>query len=77
MYLCPKLLVIDFSISCRHTGELVPVRVLETLPIDVLRRNASLPSEVPLLQSSELDRAYSVVLTSHVQDLNYYARIIL
>ncbi|WRX19073.1 hypothetical protein QQP08_011560 [Theobroma cacao] len=28
-----------------HTGELVPVRVLETLPIDILRRNASLPNE--------------------------------
>ncbi|XP_017973688.1 PREDICTED: carbon catabolite repressor protein 4 homolog 5 isoform X2 [Theobroma cacao] len=28
-----------------HTGELVPVRVLETLPINILRRNASLPNE--------------------------------
>ncbi|GMI99530.1 catabolite repressor 4e [Hibiscus trionum] len=28
-----------------YTGELVPVRVLDTLPIDVLRRNASLPSK--------------------------------
>ncbi|XP_021292159.1 carbon catabolite repressor protein 4 homolog 5 isoform X2 [Herrania umbratica] len=28
-----------------HTGELFPVRVLETLPIDTLRRNASLPNE--------------------------------
>ena len=57
MYLFQRLLVIEFSFSYRHTGELVPVRVLETLPIDVLRRNAILPSEVPLLLSSELDRA--------------------
>lgn len=28
-----------------HTEELVPVRVLETLPIDVLRRSGGLPSE--------------------------------
>uniref|UniRef100_A0A2N9GZD6 Endonuclease/exonuclease/phosphatase domain-containing protein n=1 Tax=Fagus sylvatica TaxID=28930 RepID=A0A2N9GZD6_FAGSY len=28
-----------------HTEELVPVRVLETLPIDILRRNGGLPSE--------------------------------
>ncbi|TYH98323.1 hypothetical protein ES332_A12G302500v1 [Gossypium tomentosum] len=28
-----------------HTGELIPVKVLDTLPVDVLRRNASLPSE--------------------------------
>ncbi|XP_022725313.1 carbon catabolite repressor protein 4 homolog 5 [Durio zibethinus] len=32
-------------VSYRHTGELVPVRVIETLPIDVLRRNTSLPNE--------------------------------
>jgi mRNA deadenylase 3'-5' endonuclease subunit Ccr4 len=29
-----------------HTKELVPVRVLETLPADVLRRTGGLPSEV-------------------------------
>lgn len=29
-----------------HTKKLVPVRVLETLPIDVLRRSVGLPSQV-------------------------------
>ncbi|KAJ8773113.1 hypothetical protein K2173_028290 [Erythroxylum novogranatense] len=29
-----------------HTRELVPVRVLETLPVDVLRRSVGLPSEI-------------------------------
>ncbi|WCJ21970.1 hypothetical protein M5689_004080 [Euphorbia peplus] len=29
-----------------HTAELFPVRVLETIPIDVLRRSAGLPNEV-------------------------------
>lgn len=28
-----------------HTEELVPVRVLETLPVNILRRNGGLPSE--------------------------------
>lgn len=32
----------------RHTGELLPVRVLETLPIDILKRSAGLPCEVLL-----------------------------
>ncbi|XP_065627459.1 carbon catabolite repressor protein 4 homolog 5 isoform X3 [Quercus suber] len=32
-----------------HTEELVPVRVLETLPIDTLRRSGGLPSEVPFI----------------------------
>ncbi|KAH9778640.1 Carbon catabolite repressor protein 4 [Citrus sinensis] len=31
-----------------HTEELVPVRVLETLPVNILRRNGGLPSEAPL-----------------------------
>lgn len=40
----------------RHTEELVPVRVLETLPIDSLRRSGGLPSEVPYISvTTELD----------------------
>lgn len=37
-----------FNISTmhRHTEELVPVRVLETLPVDILRRTRGLPSKV-------------------------------
>ncbi|KAF2298753.1 hypothetical protein GH714_026565 [Hevea brasiliensis] len=30
-----------------HTKELIPIRVLETVPIDILRRCAGLPNEVP------------------------------
>lgn len=30
----------------RHTEELAPVRVLETLPTDVLRKTGGLPSKV-------------------------------
>ena len=42
--------------SHRHTEELVPVRVLETLPIDTLRRSGGLPSEVPFIfVNTELD----------------------
>lgn len=31
----------------RHSQEFIPVRVLNTLPIDVLRKNGGLPSKVP------------------------------
>lgn len=33
-------------LSDRHTEELVPVRVLETLPVNALRRDGGLPSKV-------------------------------
>lgn len=32
----------------RHTEDLVPMRVLETLPIKILRRSAGLPNEVDI-----------------------------
>lgn len=34
------------SVVSRHSEELTPVRVLETLPVDVLRRTRGLPNEV-------------------------------
>lgn len=34
------------SFVSRHSEDLIPVRVLETLPIDTLRRSRGLPSEV-------------------------------
>ncbi|KAK7855882.1 carbon catabolite repressor protein 4 like protein 5 [Quercus suber] len=45
-----------------HTEELVPVRVLETLPIDTLRRSGGLPSEVNGLAHRDDIRA------DHVED---------
>ena len=46
----------------RHTEELVPVRVLETLPIDTLRRSGGLPSEVPFIFVSIRSYAYYLVI---------------
>lgn len=37
-------------VICRHSEELTPVRVLETLPIDILRRTRGLPNEVLYLK---------------------------
>ena len=36
----------------RHTGDLVPVRVLETLPIDILKQTGGLPNKVPFIANS-------------------------
>jgi len=38
------------SLVIRHSDDLVPLRVLETLPIDILRRSGGLPSEVIYLK---------------------------
>jgi hypothetical protein len=38
------------SMVSRHSEELIPIRVLETLPVDVLRRTRGLPNEVLYLK---------------------------
>lgn len=51
-----------WSLSDRHTEELVPVRVLETLPVKALRRDGGLPSRVTFyLQLFMLYQSHSVL----------------
>ncbi|AES97725.1 hypothetical protein MTR_5g059000 [Medicago truncatula] len=42
----------------RHFEELTPVRVLETLPIDVLRRTRGLPNESPTSNKTWPDNVF-------------------
>lgn len=58
----------DFIFFHRHTKGLVPVRVLETLPINILR-SAGLPNEVLLIFKCKFDLSLSVEIKQSVVQL--------
>lgn len=58
-FVCYSLCQVIFD---RHTKELAPVRVLETLPVDILKRMGGLPSKVkPLFHSCVYLELYYIV----------------